>query len=121
MSKPAGIAAQKPEIKSSSHDQNQSDNLSSADPKLKSLLIDFSHEDEPDITISSFPQSASISEIWGPYPYKPKCQVDWDNQISQISSQVAELNPYIKHKLPGEEIAASRIWSKMLLWRLSSC
>ena len=70
------------------------------------LLVDFSHENEPDISISSFPQSASISEIWGPYPYKPKCQVEWDNKISQISNQIADINPYVKHKLPGEEIAA---------------
>ena len=68
-------------------------------------LIDFSHENEPDISIFSTPE-ASISEVWGPYPFKPKCQVDWDTSISEISSQVADINPYFKHKKPGEEISA---------------
>ena len=70
----------------------------------KSILIDFSHENEPDISISL--NQASISEVWGEYPFKPKCQTQWDKEVSEISTKIAEVNPYLKFKLPGEEISA---------------
>ena len=71
------------------------------------VLIDFGHEREPDISISANPSNkASISEVWGPYPFKPKCQRIWDSQVSDIANKIALVNPYIQHKNPGEEIAA---------------
>ena len=79
--------------------------MSEVESENKIKLIDFSHENEPDISIFSTPE-ASISEIWGPYPFKPKCQIEWDTKINEISSQVADINPYLKHKNPGEEISA---------------
>ena len=69
-------------------------------------LVDFSHENEPDISIFSNPTSASISEIWGQYPFKPKCQVDWDIQVKSAAENIAGINPYIPHKQPNEEIDA---------------
>ena len=72
--------------------------------ETESILIDFSHENEPDITISS--NQASISEVWGDYPFKPQCQKQWDEKIKCISSRIAELNPYLPTKKPGDEISA---------------
>ena len=66
--------------------------------------MDFSHENEADISISS--HQTSIYEIWGEYPFKPQCQKQWDQKIKNISLQIADLNPYLKFKKPGDEILA---------------
>ena len=81
---------------------NWSENINSPQP----LLVDFSHENEPDISVTSRPLQATISEVWGQYPHKPKCQVEWDENISELANKIADINPYIQHKRPGEEITA---------------
>ena len=79
-------------------------------------LIDYETEDEPNISsLSSLGQDhAPISENqWNQYPFKPVCQQQWDQQISEIMSQIAEDNPY-RNILIGDEISASEFinWIK---------
>ena len=97
---------------SDGRDKNQGKDDSQQNGHYTSTLIDFAHENEPDI--STYIPQATISEIWGQYPHKPVCQVEWDKAVSDISDNVAELNPYVKFKKPGEEISAVEAinWTK---------
>ena len=52
--------------------------LKHSTPSEQQLLIDFEEDYDPSITLGE----AMISEVtWGCYPYKPKCQSDWDELI----------------------------------------
>ena len=70
------------------------------------LLVDFEHENEPDISLQLVPSLASISEEWGQYPHKPVCQISWDNSIKEAIENIVDINPYVIHKKAGEEISA---------------
>ena len=48
---------------------------------------------------------APISEPWGPYPFKPVCQVQWDQTVTEAVDKIAEDNPYLSYK-PGDEVSA---------------
>ena len=71
-----------------------------------SILLDFNHENEPDISISSIPSTAIISEVtWNQYPFKPKCQTDWENEVTNAINSIASDNPYLNDNI-GDEIDA---------------
>ena len=59
-------------------------------------------ENEPQINFVN----SQISEPWGAFPFKPVCQIDWDQKIQSALQDSVEINPFIQHKQPGEEISA---------------
>ena len=50
------------------------------------LLVDFETDNDPSITLGE----AIISNVtWNCYPYKPKCQSDWDQLVQSEMKKIA--------------------------------